>query len=91
MGFGIVKLMDDIKQTLSKWFSQKELKTLEVKANNCPHCDKPTGTLVKLMECDNKIIMCFECLDMYNDSCDKAYLFNCPCCGKEINDYLVVE
>lgn len=36
-------------------------------------------------------MMCFNCLDMFNDSCNKAYLFNCPCCDEKINDYIVIE
>lgn len=83
--------METIKHHLSKWFTEKELKSLEIKTSICPLCNKNSGNLIKLIECKNKIIMCFQCLEMYNDSCDKKYMFNCPCCDTEINDFIIIN
>ena len=83
--------MENVKKNLSKWFSRNELSTLKAINNICPHCNKECGTIVKLNECDNNIIMCFECLDTYYDSCDKNYMFNCPCCENVINSYEIIN
>ena len=83
--------MENIKKNLLKWFTNEELKTIKKNESICPYCKNKCGSFVKLEECKNKIIMCFNCLDMFNDSCNEAYLFNCPCCDEKINDYIVIE
>ena len=80
--------MDKVKLYLKQWFTEKELSTLKPTNNYCSNCNTTCGTLVKLNECDNKKIICFNCLDNYYDSSISIdYLFDCPCCNKKIIDY----
>lgn len=83
--------MEQIKKSLSKWFTDKELDTLEHLSNVCLKCNKKCGNLARLNECDNKAVICLNCLDDYYDSAVCVeYLFNCPCCGKQIEDYTII-
>lgn len=87
--------MNDLKDYLrkNKLFTENELRTLkESKTNICNLCNNNTGSLVKLNECTNNIIMCLNCFDDFHDNYykNKKELFICICCNKEIFTYTIV-
>lgn len=74
----------------NKLFTREELRTLEPSENNfCNLCNKSCGSLLKLNECLNNTIICFNCFDNFHDNYykNKKELFICLCCNKNIYTY----
>jgi hypothetical protein len=84
--------MDALKNYLFKnnIFSKKELDTLvESNINYCNYCNNNCGQLVELVECNNNLVMCFNCLEKLHDNYDTKSneLFKCKCCNNLIYDF----
>jgi hypothetical protein len=81
-----------VKEHLSKFFTNKELETLKPCSNMCSNCKETCGNLARLNECVNKSIMCLNCVDNLYDLGNNAdYLFDCPCCNTQINDFEITS
>ena len=85
-------MMDNLRDSLSKWFSKKELGTMRNINNVCLLCKKQCGSMAKLNECVNHSIICLNCIDdWYDTNLNTSCLFECPCCQQQIKDFEIVD
>ena len=83
---------DKVKQSLylNGYFSLEELKHLKPSELKyfCECCNKKCNRLHLLEDCENKMKICFDCLEIFFDNTnDKNILFVCSCCNKNIENY----
>jgi len=83
--------MIDLLRPLLNFFTEEELNTAVPITNICEHCKSKCGSLFTLDNCPTKI--CGSCLDTFYDNYTSLTheLYRCPCHGKLIYDFNVIQ